>query len=105
MTNPLLEVRRAAGGFALLLSFVYALGLVSAVIAITRHVRFPVLGYLMLLLPLVVFVPSTVAAVQLHRTEDPDRTRTLWRRALLLALVGTAMWISVVIIFRRRQPQ
>jgi hypothetical protein len=99
MAEPLVELRRTAGGFALLLSFVYALGLVAAVIAMIRHLRFPVSGYVLLFLPLIVFVPSTVAAVQLHQTEDSDRTKAIWRRSLLLALIGTAMWISVVIAF------
>lgn len=100
MINPLLEVRRAAGEFALLLAGVYLLFLVAMAVGVFRDHIVPLSRGLLFLLPAVAFIPSVKDAIRLHRTEDPDLTRKLWRRSVLLALTGSAVGALELVVSR-----
>jgi hypothetical protein len=95
MVEPLVELRRTAGQFALLLTGIYLLGFIAVGLGIFRFHSLTLLAYPLYLIPAVAFVPSTIDAIRLQRTEDRNRTKTLWRRSLLLALTGTAMWVLI----------
>jgi hypothetical protein len=98
--NPLLEVRRAAGEFALLLAGIYLLFLVAMAVGVFRDHTVPLSRGLLLLLPAVAFAPSVKDAIRLHRTENPDLTRKLWRRYVLLALAGSTVGALELVVSR-----
>jgi len=89
--NPTLEMRRLAGKFTLLVVFVYLLALFGMTVAVITGQGPHWLAWLLLPLPAVAFVPAAVAAVRLHRTQDPMETSRLWRRCVLLAAIGAAL--------------
>ena len=98
MIDPGLEMRRLAGKFALLFAGVYALGVFGAAIAAATGPGIPLWGWLLLPLPTIAFLPSVRDAVRLHRTTDAAQMTTLWRRCLLLAVVGMALFVAAALI-------
>ncbi len=98
MINPALEMRRLAGKFALLFAGVYALGVFGTVVAAITGPGIPLWGWLLLPLPALAFVPSVKDAVRLHRTTDPAQMTVLWRRCLLLAVLGLTTFVAVALI-------
>jgi hypothetical protein len=101
MVEPLVELRRTAGQFALLLAGIYLLGFIAVGFGVFKFHTLTLLAYLLYLVPAAAFVPSAIDAVRLQRTEDRSRTKTLWRRSLLLAILGTAMWVLVAMELHR----
>ncbi len=65
---------------------------------------FPLAWWGLMSCPALAFVPSVIAAVKLHRTTDPDQTKALWRRSLLLAMVGTVMLVGAAAVIQRTFP-
>jgi hypothetical protein len=101
MVDPLLEMRRLAGKFALFLAGCYALVVGSMVIGVLMGGRIPLFEWFLMPIPAAAFVPSVMDAVKLHRTADPDRLKTLWRRSLGLAVIGTAVLFAVALVVER----
>ncbi len=90
------ELRRFAGRLAIGMMVIYLMIVCMVDVAGLWSGR-----GLALLLPLPVFVPSTVLAVRLHLTTDPDRSRILWRWAFGLGVLGTVMWVGVLVALNR----
>lgn len=101
MIDPSLEMRRLAGKFAFFLAGCYVLVVGSMIIGVAIGGPIPVFEWFLLPLPAVAFVPSVMDAVRLHRTTEPERLRTLWRRSLGLAVIGTAVLFAVAFLIER----
>jgi hypothetical protein len=99
--DSVLEMRRVAGKFAMLLAGVYVLALVGVIAAVSRGNRLPVVEWLLLPLPAFAFVPSVVDAVRLHLTSDAARMKVLWRRSLALAGLGTVVLFAEAVLIGR----
>lgn len=95
------EMRRLVGKVALLIAFVYVLVLFGGVITLVQDTSVNVITWPLLIVPAAAFVPSVVDAVQLHRTSDPDRMKTLWRRCGLYALIGLVLLIATAVILNQ----
>jgi hypothetical protein len=94
LRDPVRELQLVVGKVALLLTFVYILALVTAVMGIATGNRLPVLGYAFLLMPAVAFFISARDAIRLHRTADPDRARALWHNCALYGGIGLILLIA-----------
>ncbi len=101
MRDPLLELRRTAGELAEVLAGIYVLVLFACLVVTVKGPSYSLLQWGLLACPAVAFVPSVVAAVKLRRTTDPERTKALWRRSLLLAVVGTGMLAGSALLVAR----
>jgi hypothetical protein len=99
--DPVLEMRRLAGKFAMLLVGVYVLLLAAVIAGVSKGTRLPVMEWLLLPLPAFVFVPSVVDAVRLHLTSDAARMKVLWRRSLALAGLGTVVLFAEAVLIGR----
>jgi hypothetical protein len=99
--DPVLEMRRLAGKFALFLAGVYALVMYVTIVSVSHGNPLPVLEWVLLPLPALAFVPSVVDAVRLHRTKEPAKMKVLWRRSLALAVLGTVVLFAEAILFGR----
>jgi hypothetical protein len=95
------EMRRLVGKVALLIAFVYVLVLFGGVITLVQATSVNVITWPLLILPAAAFVPSVIDAVHLHRTSDPDRMKTLWRRCGLYALIGLGLLIVAAVILNQ----
>jgi hypothetical protein len=93
--DPPLEMRRLAGKVAFLLAGIYVLFLFAAVVTLFNGRTLPLWKYGSILCPAALFIPSVLAGVRLHRTADKEQTRPLWRRSLILAVLGMVIVISI----------
>jgi hypothetical protein len=101
MVDPLLEMRRLAGKFALFLAGCYALVLGSMIIGVFIGGPIPLFEWFLMPIPAAAFVPAVMDAVKLHRTTEPDRLKMLWRRSLGFAVVGTAVLFAIAFLIAR----
>jgi hypothetical protein len=58
----------------------------------------------LLLIPAAAFVPSARDAIRLLRTDDLGEASRLWRRSLLLAVIGMALTVASAISVERITP-
>jgi hypothetical protein len=99
--DPVLEMRRLAGKFALFLAGAYALVVYVGMLRVWHGTHLPTLEWVLLPVPALAFVPSVVDAVRLHRTKEPARMKVLWRRSLALAVLGTVALFAEALLFDR----
>jgi hypothetical protein len=105
VTQSATEMRRLVGKFALLLAFVYLLVVMAGVFRAVRGPDLPAIGFALFLLPAAAFVPAVMDAVRLHRTSDPERMITLWRRCALYTVIGVMLIVaSVVAVSKMGSP-
>lgn len=97
-------MQRSAGKLAFFLAGIYLMVLFGVVVSTAFGSPIPLLGWPILLLPAAAFVYSIIDAVRLHRTTDIATTTRLWRRSLLLAVIGTGVMILAVVITNRITP-
>jgi hypothetical protein len=96
--DPVRELQLVVGKLALLLTFVYLLTLVAAVIGIATGNTLPVLGYAFLLLPGAAFFIAARDAIRLHRADDPQQAKALLRTCALYGVIGLALLIATGVI-------
>ena len=104
MSGERLEMRRLTGEFALLLAFVYLLVLAAAGFSLLHGVALPPLTYALILTPGAAVVLATIDAIALHRTRDPDRTKTLHRRRAVHTLIALALLTYTAVSVSHLQP-
>ncbi|GGN26572.1 hypothetical protein FHR83_005056 [Actinoplanes campanulatus] len=104
MDNPRLDMQRSAGKLAIFPAGIYLLVLFGVVVSTASGSPIPLIGWPILLLPAAAFSYSIIDAVKLHRTSDIAETTRLWRRSLLLAVIGTGLMVLAVVITNRITP-
>jgi hypothetical protein len=97
-------MQRSAGKLTFFLAGIYLMVLFGVVVSTASGSPIPLLGWPILLLPAAAFVYSIIDAVRLHRTSDIATTTRLWRRSLLLAVIGTGVMVLAVVITNRITP-
>ncbi len=97
-------MQRTAGKFAIFLAGIYLIVVFAQVVSTAMGDPIPLLGWPMLLVPAVLFTYSVIDAVKLHRTTDSALTNRLWRRSLILAVLGLGLVIAAVEIIYRMAP-
>ncbi|GAA4602400.1 hypothetical protein BJY16_004235 [Actinoplanes octamycinicus] len=93
-----LTLRRVVGKFALLFAFVYLLALFAGVVTLLQGDEVPVTTWILLIPAGVAFVPAVIDAVNLHRTQDPDRLSKLWKRCGVLAVTGMVLLVVASLV-------
>ncbi|XVV11779.1 hypothetical protein ACQP2X_44300 [Actinoplanes sp. CA-131856] len=96
--DPVRELQLVVGKLALLLTFVYLLVLVAAIIGIATGNTLPVMGYAFLLLPGAAFFISARDAIKLHRADDPQGAKPLLRACALYGTIGLVLLIATGVI-------
>src|SRR5690242_17743270 len=96
-------MRRLAGKFALFLAGVYGLVVVGAITQLVRGVGHSVWFWSFLVVPAAAFGPAVLAAVRLHRTEEPSVVARLWRESLLYGVAGTALLVAAAVAVHRME--
>jgi phosphoglycerol transferase MdoB-like AlkP superfamily enzyme len=94
-------MQRGAGKFAIFLVGIYALVLFGLVVSAVTGNPIPLAGWPAALVPGAAFGYAFIDAVKLHRTTDPATATKLWRRSLLLAVIGTVLLVGATIIINR----
>jgi len=99
VSDPRRDLQVIAADAALVLTACYALLLGAVVVGgPLGNADIPAWFYLLLPAPALAFVPSAVAAIGVHRTDDPVRVAALWRRSLVLAGLGWAGTIALIAV-------
>jgi hypothetical protein len=104
MSGERLELRRLTGKFALLVTFIYLLVLMAAAYGLQHDDSLPTVAYALILAPAAGFVLATIDAIALHRTREPDRTKTLHRRCAVHTLIALALLGSTAVSISHLQP-
>jgi 4-hydroxybenzoate polyprenyltransferase len=95
------DLRWYSSALAFFLAGVYLLVVFALVVTTVTGNPIPLVGWPVALVPAVVFVYSSIDAVKLHRTTDDAESKVLWRRSLLLAVMGAVLTAAVVVIINR----
>lgn len=85
----------------MLLAGVYVFVLFGAIVAVSSNGGLSAWGWALLPLPALPFSFAVVDAARLHRTADPARTRSLWRRCLATTALGITLLFVIAIVLGR----
>jgi hypothetical protein len=101
VVDPKADIQRVAGKFALLLAGCYVLVVFGMIVSTVGGEPIPLIGWPILLIPAAAFVPSIVDSVNLLRTRDEAQRSKLWRRCLLMAVIGIVLTVAAVVSVER----
>jgi hypothetical protein len=93
-----LNLQRLVGKFTLFFALIYLQILIAVVFVAFRGGSRPLVVWLLLLVPMIAFVPAVVDAINLHRTKEQEKLGRLWRRCGLLGVGGMALLIAAALV-------
>ncbi|GLW33362.1 hypothetical protein [Actinoplanes regularis] len=88
-----LGLKRTVGKFALLFASIYLMAIIALFITLHQGDEVPVTTWLLMIPPGVAFAPAVLDAINLHRAQEPDRLRRLWKRCGILAVTGMVLLV------------